>query len=366
MHKKKKDLVIIIWIASLLLEFGGWMVFKSEDDFSKSERRKLATFPQFNLQSVMLGNFMKDFEVYALDQFPKREAFRTCKAIFANQILQKKDNHDIYLQQGYAVHMEKALHEESIAHATQRFQFVYDTYMKDTDCNVYVSVIPDKHYFLGEENGYPSMDYTQLVTQVCEQMSYAKYIDIMSTVKLDDYYRTDAHWRQECLVDVARLLGQQMKTPLTAQYATKQLEVPFYGVYYGQAALTVKPDTLAYLDHELFQGCTAFDYESQREIPIYDMELAKGRDPYEMFLNGSKSLITITNPNATTDKELILFRDSYGSSIAPLFAEGYAKITLVDIRYISPQMLARFLEFDQQDVLFLYSTSVLNHSVTIK
>ena len=85
-----------------------------------------------------------------------------------------------------------------------------------------------------------------------------------------------------------------------------------------------------------------------------------------MFLSGSKSLLTIENPNATTDKELIIFRDSFGSSIAPLLAEGYAKITLVDIRYMSPNMLGNFMEFTDQDVLFLYSTGVLNNSITIK
>ena len=52
--------------------------------------------------------------------------------------------------------------------------------------------------------------------------------------------------------------------------------------------------------------------------------------------------------------------------ITPLLAEGYAKITLVDIRYISPSVLGQFLTFAQQDVLFLYSTSVLNNSITIK
>ena len=52
------------------------------------------------------------------------------------------------------------------------------------------------------------------------------------------------------------------------------------------------------------------------------------------FLGGSKSLISIENPNAKTDRELVMFRDSFGSSIAPLLAEDYAKITLVDIRYL--------------------------------
>ena len=41
-------------------------------------------------------------------------------------------------------------------------------------------------------------------------------------------------------------------------------------------------------------------------------------DPYSVFLSGSKSLLTITNPSADTDRELVIFRDSFASSLAPL------------------------------------------------
>ena len=86
-----------------------------------------------------------------------------------------------------------------------------------------------------------------------------------------------------------------------------------------------------------------------------------GRDPYEMYLSGSLSVITIENPNASTDKELVIFRDSFGSSIAPFFVEGYRKITILDARYLSEMMIGNFVEFTNQDVLFLYSTGVLNN-----
>jgi len=96
------------------------------------------------------------------------------------------------------------------------------------------------------------------------------------------------------------------------------------------------------------------------------MELGEGRDPYEMYLCGSKSLITIENPNSLSDKELIIFRDSFGSTLAPLLIESYKKITLVDIRYLQSAFVGRFVEFDKQDVLFLYSVPVLNNSSTMK
>ena len=85
-----------------------------------------------------------------------------------------------------------------------------------------------------------------------------------------------------------------------------------------------------------------------------------------MFAGGSDALVTIENPDADTERELILFRDSFGSSIAPLFMAGYSKVTLVDIRYIQSSMLGQFIEFDDQDVLFLYSTLLLNNSMGMR
>ena len=99
---------------------------------------------------------------------------------------------------------------------------------------------------------------------------------------------------------------------------------------------------------------------------MYDMDKAVDRDPYEMFLGGSLSVITIENPNADTDKELVIFRDSFGSSIAPLLAEGYVKITLLDARYLHQSMIGSYVTFNNQDVLFLHSTSVLNNETAFK
>ena len=137
-------------------------------------------------------------------------------------------------------------------------------------------------------------------------------------------------------------------------------------MYYGQSALPLPADSISYLTSPAIESATAYDYESSREIPIYNMELAVGRDPYEMYLNGSRSLITIESPNAAGDKELVIFRDSFGSSIAPILLESYSKITLVDIRYLQSSLVGRFVDFDSQDVLFLYSVPVLNNSETMK
>lgn len=74
-------------------------------------------------------------------------------------------------------------------------------------------------------------------------------------------------------------------------------------------------------------------------------------------------LIEIQNQNAETKKELLIFRDSFGSSLAPLLIENYKKITLIDLRYISSDILDNYIIFNDQDVLFIYSTLILNQNV---
>ena len=43
-----------------------------------------------------------------------------------------------------------------------------------------------------------------------------------------------------------------------------------------------------------------------------------------------------------------------------------AKVTLLDIRYVATEFLPQVVEFGDQDVLFLYSTPVLNQSAMLK
>ena len=363
---KGKNIALTVMTAAFLCGFMLWSVFKPADAESVSERRPLAAFPAPSAASVFSGEFMSGFETYALDQFPLRDQFRTVKAFTVFHILGQKDNNKIYVEDGYAAKLEYPMNESSIEYAAQRFRFVYDRYLAEGGGKVYLSVIPDKNYFMARQSGRPSIDYEAFIAKAREEMDFAAYIDVAGLLELSDYYRTDTHWRQEKIVDAARRLAAGMGVSLSAEYTVSEVDVPFYGVYYGQSALPLPADTLYYLESEYLSACKVYDYEAGAYTSVYDLELAAGKDPYEMFLSGPKSLLVIENPNARADRELIIFRDSFGSSIAPLLAEGYGKITLVDIRYLSPQMLDRFITFADQDVLFLYSVSVLNNSITIK
>ena len=366
MSEKHKNIALVAMTAVFLCGFLLWSIVKPADAESVSERRPLAAFPALSAESVASGEFMSGFESYALDQFPLRDKFRSLKAYVVFYVLGQKDNNDIYIEDGYASKLEYPLNTDSVEYAAERFCFVYEKYMAGKDMKVYLSVIPDKNYFMAQKSGHPAIDYDALISTMQERMDFAAYLDVTGLLELSDYYRTDTHWRQENITDVARYLAAGMGAEVSGDYAVNEVDTPFYGVYYGQSALPLSADELYYLNSAYLDECTVYDYETGAYLPVYDLEKAAGKDPYELFLLGPKALLTLENPNARTDKELILFRDSFGSSLAPLLAAGYRTITLVDIRYLSPELLDRFITFTDQDVLFLYSVSVLNNSITIK
>ena len=366
MNTNIKNKVVTVVMIVFFLGLSSFCWLKPSDDFSDSERRALAQFPVVSAKELLSGNFMTKFESYTLDQFPLRDEFRNIKAVMASYLFRQKDNNGIYVVDDYVSKIEYPMKEDSVKRAGARFAYVYEKYLAGTETQAYVSIVPDKNYFLAEKNGYLSMDYEMLEETLLEEMEFAEYIDIKGLLSLEDYYKTDTHWRQECIMDVAQALSESMGVTLNGDYEVNTLDKPFYGVYYGQAALPLPAEEMNYLTSDILELCRVYDYQNEKEIGIYDFEKAYGKDPYEMFLSGTLSLVTITNPLAETDKELVVFRDSFGSSIAPLFAQGYKKITLVDIRYMHPDMLKHYVEFENQDVLFLYSTLVLNNAETLK
>ena len=128
----------------------------------------------------------------------------------------------------------------------------------------------------------------------------------------------------------------------------------------------MEPETIYFMESAILAGCTVYNHETGKTAAVYDMSKLDSRDLYDVYLSGAAALLTIENPAADSGRELIVFRDSFGSSLVPLLAADYAKVTVVDIRYVASDILGQFVDFHGQDVLFAYSTLVLNDSGSLK
>lgn len=364
---KSKIKNIIISIGFVIFIFGYLIIgiIQPDSEVSFSERRKLNKFPEISWESLISGDFFENFEKYAPDHAPFREEFRTIKALSHFYLFNQKDNNGIFIINGNALKILYPLREKSVTEAGEKLNEVYSAYL--TGMKVYYTVIPDKNTYAAEKYNYPVIDFNRCVELLGNAVSDMQYIDLLDCLAADDFYKTDPHWSQVNLEKTVLRLSEIMdfKVPDIKTYTVNRL-YPFYGAYYGQSALPLAPDELLYLTNDTIRNATAYDPVSDTSFPIYNTEKFGGIDSYEVFLNGGLPLIEITNNNADTEKELILFRDSSGSSLAPLLIDGYKKITLIDLRYISANLIGRFVDFKDQDVLFMYNIAVLNNNKMLK
>ena len=364
MNEKLKNRIIA---GAFLLALFGMSVANlavPKHDVSISERRLLQQFPPLSIQVIGRDHEWTDqFEQYLLDQFIWRDRFRQLKAIIMFDVFRQKDNNQIFVIDQNVFKLEYQLDEDSVRKAAARINDI--TSISFPRSRVFYAVIPDKAHYLAADQGYPKLDYGRLQDILDIDVQQAQPISIINDLDLNSYFRTDIHWKQEYLGPVVARLGTHLGFTADAQYDQASLE-PFYGVYYGQSALNIKPDRLIYLENQTLRQATAVDLVKQTGIDIYSPEHFQGVDPYSFFLAGPVAAAEIANPLYEGDRELVIFRDSYGSSLAPLLIPYYSKITLIDIRYVPFDKIGDFVDPSGQDVLILYSAQLMNASYLLK
>ena len=152
-HKKIRAVgaafLVALWV---LLTAFAW--FGPRTEISESERRPLDQMPELSGKILLDGSFMGKFEDFSLDQFPLRDTFRRIKSLWHYNVMQYRDNNDIYVADGYAAKLEYPYRPESITYAAQRFQSIYEMYLRRSTGRIFMTVAPDKGYYLAEENGY--------------------------------------------------------------------------------------------------------------------------------------------------------------------------------------------------------------------
>ena len=348
---------ILIFSFFLLIScLGITTLIKTPDIISLSERRDLKSIPDLNYEDIKTGKYFKNFESFLLDQIPYRDSFRTLKSLNLFYIYKQKDNHKVFIKDGYAAQITYPLQSSKQELLLKKINYLKDTYFQNS--NVYSTIIPDKAYYLVKNNEYPLIDYDKLRKNAKENLP--NYIDIFDMLSIDSYYKTDTHWRNDKILNVAKVILKRMSMQNNIVIKSKKELAPFYGVLYGQSALPLKYDTIKYVNTEGISNSTvlrANQKTNELEIgKMYYDEYINENDPYDIFLGGASNITIIDNNNIDDGKVLYLFSDSFGRSLAPFLISDYDKIIFIDLRYIKMSSYVSKYGIDENsDVLFAYS-----------
>ena len=332
-------------------------ILKKDDDISYSERRKLEKVPKITYDSVINGTYFSKLDKYTTDQFILRDNFRKIKIDI--DLLTKNNYNKLYLYKDYIIEETYPLNKESVINVTNKINNIKRTYLNETN-NIYYSIVPDKNYFVNDDN--LKLDYDELKNIMNSNLDI-KYIDIFNELSLEDYYKTDTHWKEEKLSKVVNKLSKEMNFNIDNNYSFKKIS-DFNGTYSSRIVRKDIKDEIYILDN--VNDMNVYNYETNGYEKVYDLTKLNSLDKYNVYLSGSVSLLKIESMNTDSAKDLIVFRDSYGSSLIPLMMNGYKSITIVDTRYISPSILSNYIDFNNKDILFLYSTLLINDSFTLK
>lgn len=346
--------------CGFILFFGIAALLSPDREYSAYERRPLQQVPVYE-EAESLAAYFSDWETYLTDQFYLRDELRFLKSGFAHNILLQSDVNGYYSQGGSQAEILYPMNDETILQNVQLLENLRQTHFANS--SAYYAVIPDKSYYMGATLG---LNYDKIDRLFGENLG-ATAIPLRDTLSLSDYYDTDIHWKQEKLAGVYEKMRAQMGDhlpPFADAGYSEQSAGEFYGVLYGQAAMPAIRDEMRYLTSPTIEGLQVSVIDTGKSGMVYDLEGFAGDDPYDLYLGGESAILRIENPAAPTDRKLILFRDSFGRSIAPLLAAGYSEIVLIDLRWIRPAFLTSFPELiaadENTDVLFLYSAQVLN------
>ena len=367
--KSKQRAVCAVFLSALLL-FSLLLILLPAKSLSAGERRPLAQLVGYEewlsgstgRYSRSLSGYFSWLESVLQDQAPGRDALRRLRALTKRYLFGERDTDGYYAFEGSLCKLDSSLSQEAVLRAAERFGQVYERFFAGTGAHLYCSVVPDKNVFAAPAGGYPHYNFDALRSLLRSALPDAFREVPLSGLTLSDYYRTDPHWRQEQLLPAAdTLLGAMGADPVSQLDWQPVTAGRFTGTYAGHSALPALPDELVYLTNDILAGAAVHDYESGKTSGIYTPENLANVDPYDVYLGGARALLTIDNPAQTNGRQLVVFRDSFGSSLVPLLIPSYSRIVVADLRYVTPESLGRFVSFQPGcDVLFLVSCSVLN------
>lgn len=358
-----------------LLAFSGFIfgmaifgVIEGDDEVSEYERRNLAQFPGISVDRVIDGQFSEDYVVYLQDQAPFRDGFRFLKSAFSRNLFLNAENNGVFVLDGVVYDRFDSINQALIERAARVVGEISNAIDSDRQ---FVAVIPTKGQALMGSR-YLVVDQRQIANRFGD-LNRVRPVDLMGLVEMADdgaYYRSDPHWAGDGVMWAYGEIARQLGLERVVGYEYELFSDEYFGSEYGKAAAwAVEPDSIMLPRNGVIDGLSACRYTTFEEKQCVDSVFYRGVesefDAYDVFLGGLGPLIEITNPAVDTGEELVVFKDSYAHAIAPLLAQHYSKVTLIDLRYVQRNAVFENLELNGKTVLFLYSASVLNTDAQI-
>ena len=364
-RKRKARIANLIGKIFILLLFLVMIINVIVPDREKSEleNRSLESRPRFNLTTILSGDFMEQWEQYLSDQFVGRDTWRSLK-VGLDRLGGARMENDIYIGKGGQLmeNIEVPDEEQLEANLTAIKDFS-DTY---ENIPVTMMLVPDAACILSDS--LPAFarveDQRQMFSmaerELGDSVNWIDTVSILNNHKSEKlYYKTDHHWTTQgafyVFQDAAKTLG--IEGDVSDDFVSYTVTDSFNGVLRASSGvgLDEKEQIDIYAPTEGDDDVVVnYVDEGRKTTSLYDSSKLETRDKYGVFLGGNTSVIDIRTVS-TSQKRLLVVKDSFADCFIPFLAPYYREIVVVDPRYYSGTMDDIMDTYRITDALILYS-----------
>jgi len=322
--------------------------------------------PEFSAQTLAEGEYLAGVEDYLTDHFPLRDFFVSVNTRFNTLIGRREINGVFICDDGFLIDKYSApARTDAILSALNRLPQALGEY------KVTLMLAPTAAAIYSEKLPLFAQQADQLETmrQYYEGFD-GRTVDVVQTLleHKDEhqlYYRTDHHWTTYGAYYAYAELCAQFGLEAIPQesFEFRRIAENFKGTTYSKVNDFSAAGEDMYM--AILPGQNLFvEYgtgENAVTGSLYNEEYLSQKDKYSFFLDNIHEQITILNPEAQTDRELVIIKDSYANCLVPFLAEHFARITIIDLRHYRDSVID-LITADENitDVLVLYNLGTID------
>lgn len=374
-HKGNVVFLCLTVCFCFIIGVGGLVNFIAKDrDFSESENRVLASFPKLTLSSIADGTFMKNFETYMSDQFVLRDRMISLKSYF-DRLSGMRESNGVYIaDDGFLIEKPSKYTAKKAKAMTKSINSFMKKYPEITKM---VAISPNASYIYSEK--LPSgielhSQYSELngILNRLEGENYS-FLNVTKALKnakekSDVFYRTDHHWTTRGAYAVFKAIADKWNLDRSqVKYKFLTVSSDFEGTLASKTGIHDNKDKIEICLPKNSEGSYIVSYESQdkRTTSLFEPSKLQQKNKYEVFLGGNYDKVvidTVSKSRAT----LLIIKDSYANCLIPMLTPYFAKVVVVDPRYMTESVHNVMDEYNFSHVLFLYNLNTFLQDTSLE
>ena len=355
----KKIPVTILFFAVLWLGMLAFILLPKEE-VSSDENRTLAKFPEVSAHSILNNSFAKDIESYVNDHAPFRSQLVRLKNT-AGQLMGNSENNEVIFGAHGRLYRRMYVDDSCIGKNVKAVNNLVGMILPGAR-NVYFALVPSAAQIYSKDlpTGCQVPDEAALIQDIYESVDDTVFtIDTLTPLaeaarknEANLYFKTDHHYTVYGAAVAGNAVLEQLLGVYDSSYGEHIRTMDgFYGSYFRRTpTYTVKSEKMDYLEYDnltMSIGDTVYDNlvdDSKKELA----------DKYGMLLHGNNALLTIHNSKGKKGTRLIVCKDSYFNILAPMIANQYEEIDIIDLRYFTDSF-PEYIREHEGDILLYFS-----------